>query len=120
SGVDHLDPWDLRSGGGVDVHVVAPAGQAAGQVGHERLRAAALGLPDGRHQRRHDRDLHPASTLKARSRGGLMPMSSKGTFREPRRRTPPATLGKKTPASSTASSTLVNSTDIGPGKLTYR
>ena len=93
SGVDHLDPRDLRSGGGVDVHVVAPAGQAAGQIGHERLRAAALRLPDGRHQRRHDRDLHPASTLKARSRGGLMPSTSKGTSREPRRRTSSAALG---------------------------
>ena len=93
SGVDHLDPRDLRSSGGVDVHVVAPAGQAAGQIGHERLRTAALRLPDGRHQRRHDRDLHPASTLKAKSRGGLMPSSSKGTLREPRRRTSPAALG---------------------------
>ena len=92
-GVDHLDPRDLRTGGGVDVHIVAPAGQAAGQIGHERLRAAALRLPDGRHQRRHDRDLHAASTLKARSRGGLMPSTSKGTFRQRRRRTWSAALG---------------------------
>ena len=75
------------------MHVVAAGGQAAGQIGHERLRTAALGLPDGRHQRRHDRDLHPASTLKARSRGGLMPMTSKGTFREPRRWISPAAWG---------------------------
>src|SRR5580658_5915286 len=107
SGVDYLDARDLRSGGGIDVHLVAPAGQPAGQVGHERLRAAALRLADGRHQRRHDRDLHPAlagafggvappgrhSTLKARSRGGLRPSTSKGTLRSPRRRTASAALG---------------------------
>ena len=63
SGVDHFDPRDLRSRGGVDVHVMATAGQPAGQIGHEGLRAAALGLSDGRHQRRHDRDLHTGSTL---------------------------------------------------------
>ncbi len=93
SGVDHLNPGDLRSGGSVDVHLVPPSGQAAGQIGHKRLRAAELRLADGRHQRRHDRDLHRASTLKARSRGGLTPSTSKGTVRRPRRRTSSAASG---------------------------
>src|SRR5262249_22651866 len=97
-----------------------PPLQAAGQIGHERLRAALLWLPDGRHQRRHDRDLHPAGTLKARSRGGLMPSTSNGTLRQPRRRTSSAAWGKKISASSTGSRWLSNSTDIGRGKLTYR
>ena len=47
NGQDLLDqflPLDPRSGCGVDVHVMSPAGQAAGQVGHERLRPAKLRL----------------------------------------------------------------------------
>jgi len=63
SGVDHLDARDLRSGGGVDVDFVPPAGQAAGQIGHEGLRAAALRLTDGRHERRHNGDLHCATFI---------------------------------------------------------
>ena len=69
--------------------------------------ATALRLADRRHQRRHDRDLHPRlaggsggvvppgphSTLKARSRGGLMPSTSNGTVRLPSRRTSSAALG---------------------------
>jgi hypothetical protein len=76
AGVDHLGPRYLRSGGGVDVDAVPPADQAARQVGHECLRAAALWLADGRHQRRDDRDLHRGTLLKARSRGGLIPRMS--------------------------------------------
>src|SRR5580704_248720 len=63
SGVDHLDPRDLRSGGGVDVYLVPPPRQAEGQIGHECLRATALRLADGRHQRRHDGDLHWAGFI---------------------------------------------------------
>ena len=121
SGVDHLDPRDLRSRRSVDVHFVPPAGQTAGQIGHEGLRTARLRLADGRHERRHDGDLHGvnltvqpygasltvpalrcqpyrcqphwASTLKARSRGGLIPSTSKGTRAWPRRRTSSAASG---------------------------
>ena len=75
------------------MHLVAPADQAAGEIGHERLRTAALGLADRGDQRRHDRDLHPDITLNARSRGGLMPIISNGTRRQPRRRTSSAALG---------------------------
>ena len=75
-GIDDRDPWYLRAGGRVHVDLVAPAGQAAGKIGHEGLRATPLRLADGRHQRRHDRDLHPVITLKARSRGALMPSTS--------------------------------------------
>ena len=75
-GVDHRDPRYLRSGGRVDMDLVRPAGQAAGKVGDKGLRAAALRLTDGRHQRGDDRDLHRAMTLNARSRGGLMPSTS--------------------------------------------
>ena len=67
SGVDHLDPRDLRPGGGVDVHVVSPAGQSAGQIGHEGLRTALLRLADGRHERGHDGDLHGPACLTAAS-----------------------------------------------------
>ena len=46
-GIDDRDPWYLRSGGRVHMDLVAPAGQAAGKIGHEGLRASALRLADG-------------------------------------------------------------------------
>src|SRR6266699_849480 len=66
---------------------------AAGQIGHEGLRATELRLPDGGDERRHDRDLHRGRSLKATSRGGLMPRTSNGTCRRRRRRTSSAARG---------------------------
>jgi hypothetical protein len=51
------------------VDFVPPAGQAASQVGYEGLRTAALRLTDGRHERRHDGDLHCASFIGSLSLG---------------------------------------------------
>ncbi len=74
--IDDRDPVNVRSGSCVDVDLVAAADQAARQVCHEGLRAAALWFADGRHEWGDDPDLHAGITLKARSRGGLMPRTS--------------------------------------------
>src|ERR1017187_4976693 len=58
-GIDDRVAWYLRSGGRVDVDLVASADQAARKVGHEGLRASALRLADGCYERGNDRDLHP-------------------------------------------------------------
>src|SRR5262249_12159131 len=91
--VDHLDPPHGRSRGGIKLYLVAPADEPARELGHERLRATPLRLPDRADQRGDDRQLHPAVTLKATSRGGLTPRVSNDTRRRPLRRTPAATSG---------------------------
>ena len=73
--VDHLHTPYLRSRSGVQVNVVASAREATREIGYERLRPAALWLADGANERGDDRDLH-AITLKARSRGALVPRTS--------------------------------------------
>jgi len=79
-----------------------------------------LRLADGRHQRRHDRDLHPVITLKARSRGrvdaqhliGDSPAAPAAHLRDRMRI---EDLGHLHPPRGW----LANSTAIGPAKLLY-
>ncbi len=92
-GIDHRNARHLRSGGGVEVDLVTSVDEPARQVGHEGLRPTTLRLADGRHERRDDRDPHRGITLKARSRGGLIPSTSYGTCVAPRRRTSATALG---------------------------
>src|SRR5262245_22823329 len=93
SRVDDLDAPYRRSGGGVQVNVVAPPDQPARELGYEGLRATPLGLSDRADERSNDRQLHPAITLKATSRGGLTPNVSNDTRRRAPRRTSAAAPG---------------------------
>src|SRR5438552_900906 len=93
SGVGDLDARHLRSGRGVDLDVVAPGRQAAGKIGYEHLRPAALRLADRTDQRRDQRDPHRGITLKARSFGGFVSITSYGTRLRRRRRTSAAAPG---------------------------
>ena len=71
TGIDHGRAGNHRARRRVDIHVMAPAGEAGSQVGDDRLRAAQLRFSNRRNQRRDDRNPHQTITRYARSRGGL-------------------------------------------------
>ena len=61
--IDDVDSWDMRSGCRVDVDLVAAIDEPGREVGQERLRTAAVRLPQRCHERSDERQPHAEITL---------------------------------------------------------